>query len=49
MEKTKEELERKIIELQNENDVLWSIIGYVKSIERRIREDRDDELLVVKG
>ena len=36
MEKTKEELDRKIREPENENDALWSIIGYVKSIERRM-------------
>lgn len=43
MEKTKEELERKIRELQDENDKLWSIIGHAKLVEREIRESRDSE------
>lgn len=43
MEKTKEELEEKIRKLQDENDVLWSIIGHVKNVERLIRDDRENE------
>jgi len=42
MEKTKEQLEQKIRELQDENDRLWAIIGYVKKIERLIRDERKE-------
>ena len=40
MEKTKEQLEQKIRKLQDENDRLWAIIGYVKKIEKLIRDER---------
>ena len=42
MEKTKEQLEQKIRELQDENDRLWAIIGYVKKIERLLRDERKE-------
>jgi len=43
MEKTKEQLEQKIRELQDENDMLWAIIGYVKKIEKLIRDERKNK------